>query len=100
MTVVRTAAGFSASGGFSPAKPVSDRTVFARSIHARGGAVLAEAPQPVHISAGDPVQAETRAPDKKAADDFALEHAEAALRNVVKRRTTVSMSRGKPKKAK
>lgn len=100
MTVVRTAAGFSASGGFSPAKPVSDRTVFARSMLMRGGAVPAEAPQPVHISAGDPVQPEFSTPDKKVADDFALEHAEEVLRNVVKRRTSVSMSRGKPKKAK
>ena len=100
MTIVRTPAGFSASGGFSPAKPLADKVAFARAMLTRGGVLPESAPQPARVSAGDPIPPETRAPDKTSADDYALEHAEAALRNVVKRRTTVSMSKGKPKKAK
>lgn len=101
MTVVRTVGGFSASGGFSPSSPQRDKAAFARAMLMRNGEVPGDAPEPVRVSAADPVPAETRAPARTSPDDFALAHAEAELRGVSPRKTVVSMSpRGKQKKAK
>lgn len=100
MTVVRTAGGFSASGGFSPAKPMSDKVAFATAMLTRGGVAPDTAPKAARVSVADVVEAEERPVFRTDADDFAKEHAEKALRDVVKRRTSVSMSRGKPKKGK
>ena len=101
MTVVRTVCGFSASGGFSPSKPVADKTAFARAMLTRGGVVPDAAPKAAVVSVSDMVEAEEREPIRTEADDFAKEHAEAALKSAIKRRTQVSMAgKGKPKKGK
>lgn len=98
MTVVKTTAGFSASGGFSPAKPLSDKVAFARAMRARGGVVPDDAPKPSVVTATSVVEPEARPPIQAEADDFAKEHAETLLREHAKRAVSVRVQGRKRKK--
>ena len=103
MTLTRSAAGFTAVGGFSPARLYEDKTELARGLMMRGGVVPEGAPKPARVSAAALEEPERRPPIETGPGDMALDEAERALHDVYPSKVSVTMpvkapSRKKAKK--